>query len=128
MKIFSLYFLFSFISINIYAQEIKFENLKKDKDLVAYKTIVEDVKNKIISKHFIVPKNFASLASKNGISLPIDSLKIVLKRNGMLNGDEFIDLVNKQQVYLMTFFKNHTEIQKLEPSKKSELFMKILSN
>lgn len=110
-----------------FAQEVTFENLKVDKNLIAYKVIVSDVQQKIIAKYFVIPKNFDSLKSQNGHVLSVDSLKVVLKNNGMFNSNEFIDLVNKQQIYLMKFFQNHPEINKLDPIKKNELFMKLLS-
>jgi hypothetical protein len=128
MKAVFIFLFFSFIIYKVSAQEITFEKLKTDKNLISYKAIVSDVQQKIVTKYFVIPRNFESLKTKNGHVLSIDSLKDVLKNNGMSNSDEFINLVNKQQIYLMKFFQNHPEIQKLDLIKKNELFMKLLSN
>jgi hypothetical protein len=108
-------------------QETLFEKLKNDKELLAYKQCQKIVQEKMRSGYFKVPSNFAVLGYKDGKPLPPDSLKVVLKKEGMQNAEEMIDLMAKQQNHLMAFFAAHPEIKKLKPDEQRELFMKLLA-
>ena len=108
-------------------QETIFEKLKYDKELLAYKQCQKNVHEKTRSKYFIIPSNFTVLRYKNGKELPSDSLKAVLKKEGMLHAEEFIDLMAKQQNHLIAFLAAHPEIKKLKPEEQRELFTKLIS-
>lgn len=112
---------------NSSGQETSFEKLKYDKELLAYKQCITLVQEKMRSGYFKTPSNFALLGYKNGKPLPPDTLKVVLKKEGMEHAEEMIDLMAKQQNHLIAFFAAHPEIKKLKPEEQRELFMKLIS-
>jgi 5,10-methylenetetrahydrofolate reductase len=79
------------------------------------------------SGYFIIPSNFAVLGYKNGKALPPDTLKVVLRKEGMEHAEEMIDLMAKQKNHLIAFFAAHPEIKKLKPDEQRELLMKLIS-
>lgn len=109
-------------------QESLFDKLKYDRELLAYKHCQIVLHEKTMSKYFVIPKNIATLGYKNGKALLPDSLKVVLKDNGVQHAGELIDLMTEQQNHLMAFFAKHPEIKKLPPTEQRELFMKLISN
>jgi hypothetical protein len=112
---------------NSSGQETLFEKLKYDKELLAYKQCQSLVQEKMRSGYFKPPSNFAILGYKNGKPLPPDSLKVVLRKEGMEHAEEMIDLMAKQQNHLIAFFAAHPEIKKLKPDEQRELFTKLIS-
>ena len=95
--------------------------LKKDPDILIIKHAINQLKSHV----YKIPPNFASLITKNESP---EEMKAVLKKNGMVKADEFVNLITTQQQAAIRFNKNHPEITKLETAKRAEIINEALTD
>lgn len=126
----SLFFIFLMFLAPMYilAQDELYDKIKSDKDFATYKQVEQIIKNGLLERRFIIPKNFKELAIKNGKQVEESTLIKSLEQEGMLNAKEYIELIKKQNFHMIKTLQKYPELNSLAPAEKSKLLMRLLSS
>lgn len=97
---------------------------RKDPDIIELKKIT----NKLKSRYYKMPNNYASLQAEIMKTPTPENMKSVLKKNGMVNADQFVDDITSQRNSMLRFNQKHPEFKTMDPSKRMELMKQLLTN
>ncbi len=100
--------------------------LKKDPNIVAYKEVSAKIKALTESHYYKIPSNFAALQSEMMKTPTPENMKHVLKKNGMVHADEFVDDITLQRSSMLKFYQKHLEFKTMDPMKRGEVLRKLL--
>lgn len=126
MKISIIIFLFA-LPFKMFAQDELYNKIKNDKDFITYKQTEYLIKEGMLAKRYIIPKNFMELAIQNGKQVDEATLIKSLEKEGMSNAKEYIELVAKQNMYMIKTLQKYPELNSMLPSEKNKLLMRLLS-
>jgi hypothetical protein len=120
--------MFLIIPFKIFSQDSLYFKIKNDKDFLVYKQTEYIIKEGLIAKRFIIPKNFRELAIQNGKQVDEVTLIKLLEKEGMNNAKEYIELIKKQNMYMIKTLQKYPELNSMLPSEKNKLLMRLLSS
>lgn len=123
-----IYLMFLIIPFKIFSQDSLYFKIKNDKDFLVYKQTEYIIKEGLIAKRFIIPKNFRELAIQNGKQVDEVTLIKLLEKEGMNNAKEYIELIKKQNMYMIKTLQKYPELNSMLPSEKNKLLMRLLSS
>lgn len=98
--------------------------LKKDPDIVVIKKVIEKLK----ARYYKMPPNVGALQIEMAKNPTPENMKTVLKKNGMVDADEFVNEITAQRDAMIRFNQKHPEFMKLEPAKRIDIMKKLLTD
>jgi hypothetical protein len=118
---------FFFLPFNIFAQDELYNKIKNDKDFIEYKEVDYNIRESLLAKRFVLPKNFATLIQQSGQKTDNDSIVKLLEQEGMSNAKEYMALATKKNNLMITVMQKYPELQKLPVEERNKLLMRLLS-
>ncbi len=106
--------------------EVNMEALKKDPDYLAYKKATSKLRASMASHYYVLPKNYAALQPELRKDKNPESMKRILKANGMIHADEFVNDIMIESKYMASFIKKHPKLMKLEAAERTRVFAQLL--
>lgn len=110
----------------IYCRAQDIEALKNDPDIIIYKNVTKKIKTNTLSHYYVMPPNIAVLQGEIKKNPSPDNMKIILKKNGMIHANEFVDNIVLQRNSMLRFNKRHPEFRTMDPIKRMEIIKKLL--
>ena len=117
--------LFLFFSPFTYQQEIDINALRKDPVMIQYKKVMKESMEAIENNRYKLPKD-KSYQKEISANPTKENMIKVLKKNGVVNAEEYVESIFLQTTLMFSFLKKHPELSKLDPKKKSEIISKLI--
>jgi putative ubiquitin-RnfH superfamily antitoxin RatB of RatAB toxin-antitoxin module len=98
--------------------------LRKDPDIIAIRKVTDKLK----ARYYKMPPNMSALQIEIAKNPTPENMKQVLKKNGMVDADKFVDDIALQRSSMVRFNKKHPEFMKMEMTKRIEIMRKLLTD